>query len=71
MSDTPKLTMRYDDLPTGNFFRIAARPDLGEFFKCQPWVSTTADLEKMVLFKDDVEMLVTNSSGEINRCCDV
>lgn len=59
--------VRYEDLPTGNFFRIAARPDLGEFFKCQSWVSTTADLEKMVCFKPDVEMLVTNLSGEIWR----
>ncbi len=52
--------MRYEDLETGNFFRIAKRPDLGEFFKCQPWVSTTADLEKMIQFKPDVEIVITN-----------
>jgi hypothetical protein len=57
--------MMYKDLPTGNFFRLAARPDLGDFFKCQPWVSTTADLDKMVLFKPEVEIFVTNLSGEV------
>lgn len=62
--------IRYADLPTGNFFRIAARPDLGEFFKCQPWASTTADLEKMIQFKGEVEMIVTNRSEIINRCKD-
>jgi hypothetical protein len=58
--------MLYKDLPTGNFFRLVAKPDAGEFFKCQPWVSTTADLEKMVLFKDEVEVFVTNRSGEVH-----
>jgi hypothetical protein len=52
-------TMRYEDLPPGNFFRIAARPEK-EFFKCQPWVSTTADLEKMFLCKPDVMVTVKN-----------
>jgi hypothetical protein len=58
----------YKDLPTGNFFRIAAKPDAGEFFKCQPWVSTTADLEKMFICKPEVEVLVTNKSGLVNNC---
>jgi len=31
-----RLIMRYENLPTGNFYRIAAKPEAGEFFKCQP-----------------------------------
>lgn len=52
--------MLYKDLPTGNFFRIAAAPEAGEFFKCQPWVSVTADLDKLFNCKPDVEVIVTN-----------
>lgn len=52
MSDQ-RVTIRYADLPSGNFFRIAEKPER-RFFKCQPWVSTTEDLEKMIQFKPDV-----------------
>jgi hypothetical protein len=65
-----KVVIRYADLPTGNFFRLADRPDVNEFFKCQPWVSTTADLEKMIQFKDDTKVFVTNRSGKMHRCRD-
>jgi len=58
--------MLYKDLPSGNFFRLVAKPDAGEFFKCQPWVSTTADLEKLIQFKPEVEVMVTNRSGVIH-----
>jgi len=53
--------MRYEDLSTGHFFRITVRPDLGKFFKCQPWVSTTADLEKMIQFKPDVDVSIADN----------
>jgi hypothetical protein len=66
MPDKPRQ-MKYSELPTGNFFRIAEKPDAGEFFKCQSWVSTTADLEKMFLCKPDVEIVVTNKSGLVNE----
>jgi hypothetical protein len=67
MPDKPRQ-MKYLELPTGNFFRIAEKPDAGEFFKCQSWVSITADLEKMFLCKPDVEIVVTNKSGSVNEC---
>jgi hypothetical protein len=50
--------MKYADLPTGHFFRITKRPDLGRFFKSVPWVSCTEDLEKLVNFKPDVEVFI-------------
>lgn len=56
MSEQAKL--RYADLPTGHFFRIAKRPDLGRFFKSVSWVSLTEDLEKLVNFKPDVEVFI-------------
>jgi hypothetical protein len=59
--------MKYSDLPTGNFFVIAAVPTAGEFFKCQPWVSVTADLEKLFCPKPGVEVIVTNRNGKVNR----
>jgi len=59
-SVTEERIVRYEDMETGHFFRIASRPDLGRFFKCQPWVSVTADLEKMVDFKPDVLMRITD-----------
>lgn len=59
--------MKYADLPPGNFYRIAAKPSAGEFFKCQPWVSTTADLENLFICKPEVEVIVTNLSGIVWR----
>ena len=44
--------VRYEDLPSGTFFRLVAVPDR-RFFKCEPWVSTTEDLEKFIQFKPD------------------
>ena len=55
---TERRLIRYEDLECGHFFRIGKRPDLGRFFKCQPWVSTTEDLEKLICFKADVEVFI-------------
>lgn len=57
-SDSPLQTLKYSELETGHFFRIAARPGLGRFFKSVPWVALTEDLEKLVNFKPDVEVFI-------------
>jgi len=56
--------MRYEELEAGHFFRIQVRPDLGRFFKCQPWVSTTDDLEKFINFKPDVEVFIDEGKSK-------
>lgn len=62
----PIQHMKYRDLPAGNFFRIALRPDLGRFFKCEPWISTTEDLEKLVNFKEEIDV-VLDQKGPLYR----
>ena len=61
-----QIRMPYADLPCGNFFVLAELPNYMEFFKCQPWASVSADLEKLIQFKPDVEVIVTNRSGKLH-----